>query len=484
MWKNLAMLSIAAVMFVACGGDNGSSARDDDSSSSVADEEKSSSSTKNSSSSDNESSSSAKESSSSSVAKYVCDIYTLADALSCKCDENREGKLSYNYDSNVELVCIHDAELNKWGWIVKKDESSSSSEARSSSNSVKESSSSVKVSSSSGAKSSSSVVKSSSSSVKASSSSGNSKFDFEWNTGVEAAHCSCDESQNGKTAIALYREDKSEYLCAYDESEKVWRWIKTAWISSSSSAPKSSSSVKVSSSSVYVPYNHYDDLAGNIHVGRDRYKQFTDERNGRSYYYITIVGKDTNNVKATVTIMAENLNIGKDVAGVDDQNDDSVIERYCYKDDTTMCDRFGGLYQWAEMMQLPSRCNTESCADLIQENHQGICPDGWRLMNENDFAIVAKSEDNVDGLKGLRSSRFQGSNASGFSLTAAGRRSPNNDLFNRMNEGAYWFYPQESVVEGKARVGYVSVSGAYSEGAREYKTSGFSVRCAKLETEE
>lgn len=427
-YTNLLSCLLLAFGLVACGDDNSASAKDDESSSSVT----------QSSADDDDSSSSAKVSSSSKQ----------KSSSSSKVPEPAEG--------------------------------SSSSAKSSSSSKVPEPVEGF----SSSAKSSSSVVKSSSSSVKASSSSGNSKFDFEWNTGVEAAHCSCDESQNGKTAIALYREDKSEYLCAYDESEKVWRWIKTAWISSSSSAPKSSSSVKVSSSSVYVPYNHYDDLAGNIHVGRDRYKQFTDERNGRSYYYITIVGKDTNNVKATVTIMAENLNIGKDVAGVDDQNDDSVIERYCYKDDTTMCDRFGGLYQWAEMMQLPSRCNTESCADLIQENHQGICPDGWRLMNENDFAIVAKSEDNVDGLKGLRSSRFQGSNASGFSLTAAGRRSPNNDLFNRMNEGAYWFYPQESVVEGKARVGYVSVSGAYSEGAREYKTSGFSVRCAKLETEE
>ncbi len=484
-FKNLAVMSIAAIMLIACGGDNGSSAKDEDSSSSVADEEKSSSSTKNSSSSDKESSSSAKEFSSSSVAKYVCDIYTLADALSCKCDENREGELSYNYDSNVELVCIHDAELNKWGWVVKKEESSSSSEAKSSSSSVKESSSSVKVSSSSGAKSSSSVVKSSSSSVKASSSSGNSKFDFEWNTGVEAAHCSCDESQNGKTAIALYREDKSEYLCTYDESEKVWRWIKTAWISSSSSAPKSSSSVKVSSSSVYVPFDHSRALASETYIDRSRYKQFTDSRNGCSYYYITIVGKDTNNVKATVTIMAENLNIGKDVAGVDDQNDDSVIERYCYKNDTTYCDEYGGLYQWAEMMQLPSRCNTESCADLIQENHQGICPDGWRLMNENDFAIVVKSEDNTDGLKGLRSSRFQGSNASGFSLLPAGMRTNDSEIFRRINEAAFWYYPQEHISEEKkSYIGYVFASGSYPSGSKDYRDYGLSVRCAKLETEE
>lgn len=393
-FKNLAMLSIAAVMFVACGGDNGTSAKDD------------------------------------------------------------------------EI------------------DSSSSSEARSSSSSVKESSSSVKVSSSSGAKSSSSVVKSSSSSVKASSSSGNSKFDFEWNEAIEVLENPCNESNDGKIGKAWYRDDQGEFQCIYNTKARDWEWSQIGGISSSS-AKSSSSSVKVSSSSAYVPFDHSRDLADNINVGRSRYKQFTDERNGRSYYYITIVGKDTNNVKATVTIMAENLNIGKDVAGVDDQNDDSVIERYCYKDDTTMCDRYGGLYQWAEMMQLPSRCNTESCANLIQENHQGICPDGWRLMNLNDFAIVAKSEDNVDGLKGLRSSRFQGSNASGFSLIGAGKRRDNSGAFSGITESTYWFYPQEPESELEwAYAAYVSTSSVSMSGTMTEKKNGESVRCVKLETEE
>ena len=58
----------------------------------------------------------------------------------------------------------------------------------------------------------------------------------------------------------------------------------------------------------------------------------------------------------SVTVMAENLNIGEMVLGENNQSDDTKIERYCYNNDTTKCDEFGGLYQWAEMMQLPSRC--------------------------------------------------------------------------------------------------------------------------------
>ncbi|PWJ64083.1 MULTISPECIES: FISUMP domain-containing protein [unclassified Fibrobacter] len=435
--KNLAMLSIAAIMLIACGGDNGSSAKDEDSSSSVADEEKSSSSTKNGSSSDKESSSSAKESSS-SQSKYVCDIYTLADALSCKCDENREGKLSYNYDSNVELVCIHDAELNKWGWIVKKDESSSSSEARSSSSSAKSSSSSSVILSSSSEVSSSSVKSSS----------------------------SVASSSSAKSSSSSVKSSSS--------SAK----------SSSSSAKSSSSSVKVSSSSSeYVPFDHKKYLAPEMTVGPDRYKQFTDSRNGRSYYYITITGKDTSGNANSVTVMAENLNIGEMIRGRKNQEDDSKIERYCYDNDTTNCDRYGGLYQWAEMMDLPSECNTKSCADQIKENHQGICPTGWRLLTYNDMYTIVNADGNKYGIEGVRAIPFGGYNTTGYSLVGAGYLW--NSVFKNVDSITYWYYPEEDVVEESSPVGAkasgTSVSGTDFMFYAQYKTQGMSVRCVMVE---
>ena len=112
------------------------------------------------------------------------------------------------------------------------------------------------------------------------------------------------------------------------------------------------------------------------------------------------------------------------VLGENEQNDDAEIERYCYNNDTTKCDEFGGLYQWAEMMRLPSRCNTESCSNLIKPNHQGICPEGWRLFTYNDYRIVRFSEGYEEhGVDGLRSGyRFSGYNTTGFSLVGAGKR--------------------------------------------------------------
>ena len=156
-------------------------------------------------------------------------------------------------------------------------------------------------------------------------------------------------------------------------SKKVESSSSQKTTSSSSVSPASSSSKKVeSSSSEYVPYDHFKCLADNWNLRDTIYKQFTDPRNGRSYYYYTAVSSKTGK---KVTVMAENLNIGDMVLGENDQNNDAKIERYCYNNDTTYCDEFGGLYQWAEMMQLPSRCNTESCTDLIQEKHRGICPE-------------------------------------------------------------------------------------------------------------
>lgn len=231
--------------------------------------------------------------------------------------------------------------------------------------------------------------------------------------------------------------------------------------------------------STYVPYDHSKPLSD-----RFSYSQFTDPRNGRSYYYYTATSDRTGK---SITVMAENLNIGEMVYGAKDQNDDSKIERYCYANDSTNCDEFGGLYQWAEMMQLPSRCNYESCADLIQPNHQGICPDGWRLFTWDDYFTVRWYKDEFnDGIKGLRSSYgFNGSNWSGFSLTGAGYRGGVGEFY-EMRESVSWFFPEENENRDDgmfAYQGYISSSIETAPRREDYasKTLGMSVRCVKLE---
>lgn len=236
------------------------------------------------------------------------------------------------------------------------------------------------------------------------------------------------------------------------------------------------------SSSSFEPFDHFKCLADNWNIRDTIYKQFTDTRNGRSYYYFTAYSSKTGR---KVTVMAENLNIGKMVLGSEEQNDDNEIERYCYDNDPAMCDKYGGLYQWAEMMQLPSRCNTDNCDGKIKGEHQGICPDGWRLFEWDDFVIVKEFYDKYDDgyAPGLRSQCFSGYNTSGFSLIGAGLRMPEG-RFVDLIESAGWFYPDE--VDDNQEMAHAGFVSRYNdrvpqENDRDYKTNGYSVRCVKIE---
>ena len=265
--------------------------------------------------------------------------------------------------------------------------------------------------------------------------------------------------------------------------------------SSSSVTPKSSSSevVKQSSSSVVASSSSVAEQSSSSSYDRTiafngtlwragAYKTFVDPRDKREYYYIEIEGKDTAGTAATIKVMAENLNVGEFVRGRKDQEDDAKIERYCYDNDTTNCNKYGGLYQWAEMMQLPSECNTKSCADLIKPNHQGICPDGWRLLTYNDYYIVVHANNNEDGVKGTRSAyRFGGSDDTGFSLIGAGYLWDYS--FKRVNEVMYWHYPAEGYLDFPltSQVGYQGISSTELGSQDTYKTRGFSVRCVMVE---
>ena len=345
----------------------------------------------------------------------------------------------------------------------KSEEKGSSAKDAESSSSVKNgklsSSSTVKYSSSNGTANSSSssviqngdshegssVTQSSSSNVKSSSSK---ITDY---TGVEC-----------ETIGSTYRDGRTgiRYVCGEDYKYKVW-------------VPEESSSSG--------PYEPFDQTLPLKKFEEERYKTFTDSRNGRVYYYLTIMGKDEDGVKDTIDVMAQNLNIADvTLKAGENMTDDTKIERYCYNDDTTKCDRYGGLYQWAEMMGFNDSCNTKSCADLIQPNHQGICPKGWRLMTRHDFEVARSSTEY--GVHGLRSEyNFTGNNESGLSLTGAGAYF-NQRGFADLDSAFYMFYPSESVFQDKVQA-LDQVISRYTDGSGASRSSKFhahSVRCIKL----
>ena len=311
-----------------------------------------------------------------------------------------------------------------------------------------------------------------------------------------------DPSEESSSSVEMSKESSSSVKPTSSEDKRSSSSVKkedsssSAVKSSSSVTPKSSCSeeVKQSSSSVVASSSSEVEESSssrnwqpfNLANYGDKYEEFTDDRNGRTYKYLKFEGKDTSGKAATIHAMVENLNVGDFVWGHKDQKDDSKIERYCYDDDTLNCHYYGGLYQWAEMMQLPNECNTKSCADLIKPNHQGICPSGWRLLTYNDYYIVVNSNGNKDGVEGTRSTfGFGGYNTTGYSLVGAGMRiTPiGGGGFKELNETAYWFYPTENSYKDYATAddGYMGSSDQYLNKNVLYKETGVSVRCVMVE---
>ena len=285
-------------------------------------------------------------------------------------------------------------------------------------------------------------------------------------------------------------DSKSSSSVKSDDSSCSKKDVSSSSVSSSSSEKKSSTSVESSQSVCYDPVFYREAPFKSELYKAGAYKKYVDKRDGQDYYYIKIKGKKQNGYPDSVTVFAENLRYGNTVSGDHDQIDDKNIEKYCYDNDSLCCEMYGGLYQWAEAMGLSSECNTKSCAHLISNpsNHQGICPDGWRLMTYNDYYIIVHSTEYLS--VGMRSQyTFQGMNNSGFSGTGAGYRQSSKKQFVARLRVMGWYYPGEMEEDGEI----FPLSGSLSttkdgwnndeNAANDTKLDGFSVRCVMVKQE-
>jgi len=76
----------------------------------------------------------------------------------------------------------------------------------------------------------------------------------------------------------------------------------------------------------------------------------------------------------TQTWMAENLNC-------------NINGSKCYNNNEDYCDTYGRLYDWATAMDLPSSCNSSSCAS-IGTKHRGVCPSGWHIPSYAEWETL------------------------------------------------------------------------------------------------
>ncbi len=98
---------------------------------------------------------------------------------------------------------------------------------------------------------------------------------------------------------------------------------------------------------------------------------FVDPRDGQSYGTVQI---------GTQCWMSENLNTGTKINYPTNQLNNGVIEKYCYNNDSTKCDAYGGLYSWDEAMQYVTIT-------------RGICPDGWHIPTDDEWCTLENEVD-------------------------------------------------------------------------------------------
>ncbi|MCF0224682.1 MAG: hypothetical protein HUK20_10470, partial [Fibrobacter sp.] len=245
-----------------------------------------------------------------------------------------------------------------------KDDSSSSSEDESPSSTKQESSSSVKGESSSSSKneSSSSTKNGSSSSIKGESSS-SSKI-------VSSSSAKEVSSSSLKSESSSSKKVESSSSITSSSSKKV---------ESSSSSVESSSSI-ASSSSLPLPKGNcpakgeygYKSNWENLDKGID-YDCIQDARDNQYYKTVKIGGQ---------IWLAENLNYS------DEARTPNLMDgNWCYGNDTKNCESNGRLYNWAAAMDLGSEYNGKNADGLVNDKHQGVCPSGWHVPNNDEWDL-------------------------------------------------------------------------------------------------
>ena len=205
------------------------------------------------------------------------------------------------------------------------------------------------------------------------------------------------------------------------------------------------------------------------------YLEFEDPRDGHKYKYVEFIWhSEDGKGRDTFYVMAENLNYGKMVLGGTTEFDDNVTEKLCYVDDEWFCDNhFGGLYTWAEAMNLPKVCDSvavdsndacksfanavKSVSDPRVVRWQGICPDGWHIMNQYEW------EHTTETSAGLKSKAVwtekAGLNSFGMSIIPTGEFF-NGGAFSGVHERISLWLPNELNYK-KSRILYMS-SDSYS----------------------
>jgi len=187
--------------------------------------------------------------------------------------------------------------------------------------------------------------------------------------------------------------------------------------------------------------------------------------------------------------LKENLNVGTMISGNQNQSNNGLKEKYCYNNNPDSCTKYGGLYQWNEMMQYTT-----------QQGVQGICPPGWHLPADEDWKVLEGAVDSQYGIgdpewdiywewRGLDAGtnlkttsgwygNDTGTDLFGFSGLPGGNRNSDGTFFDVGGYGIWWTSAEYSYDFAWYRCLYSLYPGVLRY-SYSYKENGCSVRCLR-----
>ena len=171
--------------------------------------------------------------------------------------------------------------------------------------------------------------------------------------------------------------------------------------------------------------------------------------------------------------LKENLNVGTMINANIDMNDDGIIEKYCFMNDSTMCNEYGGLYQWNEIMEYSTIPGV-----------QGICPASWHIPTNGEWTIlfdflggssVAGGEMKEFGTAHWFSPNTGATNESGFTAIPGGCRNSMGNFMDYRHKGHFWSSSEFSSTSAWSWFLYYFNDDITP--SNNYNRFGFSVRC-------
>jgi len=169
----------------------------------------------------------------------------------------------------------------------------------------------------------------------------------------------------------------------------------------------------------------------------------------------------------------ENLNVGTRIDGSQNQDPtNQTIEKYCYADNESNCDTYGGLYQWDELMKNSTKSGVK-----------GICPDGWHIPTDGEWTIltdflggesVAGGKMKEAGYVHWDSPNTGATNTSGFTALPGGYWYYGNFVY-LANLAYFWSSSESSTTHARYRRLYYDFENVYRGSSN--KIYGCSARC-------